>query len=30
MELFIILGWPALIFVSYKGAVYALKKAGML
>lgn len=30
METFIIIGWPVLIYLSYKGAVYALAKAGKL
>lgn len=30
MEMIVIVGWPLLIFVSYKAAVYALNKAGKL
>lgn len=30
MEMFIIVGWPLLIFISYKAAVYALNKSGKL
>ncbi len=30
METLIIVGWPLLIFISYKAAVYALNKAGKL
>jgi hypothetical protein len=30
METFIMIGWPLLIFISYKAAVYALNKAGKL
>jgi len=30
MEIFIMIGWPVLIFLSYKGAVYALSKVGKL
>lgn len=30
MEAFLLISWVVLIFVSYKGAIYALKKAGKL
>lgn len=30
METFLLVSWVALIFISYKGAVIALNKAGLL
>jgi len=30
METFLLVSWVALIFISYKGVVYALNKANML
>jgi len=30
MDMFLMLSWPALIVVSYLGAVWALKKSGKL